>query len=106
MKTTSRKERRFAVQLPVVFGEGAAQEQGTVLNLSSQGCAMTAKQLPAAQTSLSLHVDLLTGVEPVAIELATVLWVSDYRCGLKFIRVSPEMIRRLRAFIALLEETP
>lgn len=106
MKATPRKGRRFAVQLPVVFGEGAAQQQGTVLNLSAQGCAMTAGQLPPVRTALPLYVDLLNGVEPVAIELATVLWVSDYRCGLKFIRVSPEMTGRLRTFIALLEETP
>lgn len=106
MKPNSRKGRRFAVQLPTVFGEGAEKDEGTVLNLSAQGCAMTAEQLPTAPASLSLHVDLLNGTEPVAVELATVRWVSGYRCGLEFIRMSPEMTARLRAFVALLEQTP
>lgn len=106
MQPTSRKGQRFAVQLPTVFGEGAQNNQGTVLNLSAQGCAMTAEQLPATSTYLALRVDLLNGTEPVVIELATVRWVSDYRCGLEFIRSSPEMTARLHAFVVLLEQTP
>ena len=106
MQPISRKGRRVAVQLSTVFGEGAQKNQGTVLNLSAQGCAMTAEPLPPVSTYCSLHVDLLNGTEPVVIELATVRWVSDYRCGLEFIRSSPEMTARLHTFVALLEQTP
>lgn len=106
MKPDSRKDRRFAVQLPSVFREGDQLNQATVLNLSLQGCALTAERLPQVQTYLSLQVDMLNETEPVVIELAAVRWVSGYRCGVEFIRMAPEMAARLRSFVALLEETP
>ena len=106
MNPDSRKDRRFAVQLPSVFREGEQVDQATVLNLSLQGCALTAEHLPKAHSYLSLQVDLLNETEPVLIELAAVRWVSGYRCGVEFIRMAPEMASRLRSFFALLEETP
>ena len=106
MKSDSRKDRRFAVQLPSVFREGEQMDQATVLNLSLQGCALTAERLPKAQSYLSLEVNMLNETEPLLIELAAVRWVSGYRCGLEFIRMAPEMAARLRSFVALLEKTP
>ncbi|TKS58887.1 MAG: PilZ domain-containing protein [Nitrospira sp.] len=106
MKPDTRKVRRFAVQLPTTFGDIAKKESGTVLNLSAQGCAMKAERIPAISTYVSLQVDLLNGTAPVDIELAGIRWVSGRRCGLEFIRISPEMLVRLRSFVALLENTP
>lgn len=106
MKPDSRKDRRFAVQLPSVFREGEQTDQATVLNISLQGCALTAERLPKAQSYLSLQVDMLNGTDPVLIELAAVRWVSGYQCGVEFIRMAPEMATRLRSFVALLEKTP
>jgi PilZ domain len=102
----SRQAQRFAVQLPVLFGDQAASEQGTVLNISAEGCALTAERIPELHTHVSIHIDLPDGTEAVDIELAGVRWVTDYRCGLEFIRVSGESLARLRAFVALLEHTP
>ncbi len=101
-----RKVRRFAVQLPSTFGDNAKKESGTVLNLSAQGCAMMAERIPVISTYISLQVDLLNGMAPVDIEVAGVRWVSGRRCGLEFIRISPEMLARLGSFVALLENTP
>ena len=106
MKPDSRKDRRFAVQLPSVFREGEQTDQATVLNISLQGCALTAERLPKAQSYLSLQVDMLNGTEPVLIELAAVRWVAGYQCGVEFIRMAPEMATRLRSFVTLLEKTP
>lgn len=106
MKPESRRVRRYAVQLPVLFGDRVPLEQGTVLNLSPEGCALTAARIPTPSTHLALRIDLLNGEEPVDIGLAGVRWVSDYRCGLEFIRLSAESLGRLRAFVALLENTP
>ena len=106
MKPDARKDRRFAVQLPSAFQEGEQTAQATVLNLSLQGCALTTECLPKTQSYLSLQVDMLNGTEPVLIELAAVRWVSGYQCGVEFIRMAPEMATRLRAFVALLEQTP
>ena len=106
MKPESRKVLRFAVQLPCLFGEKDKKEAGTVLNLSAQGCAMTAEKIPALSAYLSLQVDFVNGTAPLDVELAGVRWASGRRCGLEFIRISPEMLGRLRSFVALLENTP
>lgn len=105
MKRESRKIQRFAVQLPCQLWNDEDKLNGTVLNLSAQGCAMTAEHLPSVSTYVSLDIDLLNGEGPAKIELAGVRWISGHRCGLEFIRVRPDMLMRLRAFTLLLEQT-
>lgn len=104
MTRESRKVQRFAVQLPCEFWNNEDKSDGTVLNLSAQGCAMTAEYLPSVSTYVSLDIDLLNGEEPANIELAGVRWVFEHRCGLEFIRVRPDMLMKLRAFALLLEQ--
>ena len=104
MTRESRKVQRFAVQLPCQFLNNRNKLDGTVLNLSAQGCAMTAEHLPSVSAYVSLDIDLLNAEEPANIELAGVRWVSEHRCGLEFIRVRPDMLVKLRAFALLLEQ--
>ena len=106
MNQESRKVQRFAVQLPCTFGRGEAMREGTVLNLSPQGCAMTAEHLPPVSTYVTLDINLLNGEGLATIELAGVRWVSEHQCGLEFIRVRPDMLMKLRGFALLLEQTP
>jgi hypothetical protein len=106
MNRESRKVQRFAVQLPCQLWNNEDKSDGTVLNLSAQGCAITTKHLPPVSAYVSLDIDLLNGEEPATIELAGVRWASEYRCGLEFIRVRPDMLMKLRAFALLLEQTP
>jgi hypothetical protein len=106
MKRNTRKVQRFAVQLPCKFGKSDDMKEGTILNLSPQGCAIMADLVPAVSSYISLEMDLLNGTGPVDIELAGVRWVSGQRCGVEFIRVLPEMLMRLQAFALLLEKTP
>jgi hypothetical protein len=106
MKPESRKVKRFAVQLPCKFGTTDDTSDGTVLNLSAQGCAFTSKYPAGNATYLSFEIDLLDGRAPVGIDLAAVRWVTGHRCGIEFIRVSPDMQMRLKAFVLVLEQTP
>ena len=106
MGHTHRKVQRFAVQLPCTLEDPDHQAKGTVLNLSVQGCAITAEHVPPVSTYVTLEIDLLNSDTPAAIELAAVRWVSEHRCGLEFIRVTPDMLVRLKAFVLLLEQTP
>lgn len=101
-----RKVQRFAVQLPCMLGNLDQQVHGTVLNLSVQGCAITVDHAPTVSSYVSLEIDLLNGEAPAAIELAAVRWVSESRCGLEFIRMTPDILIRLKAFVLLLEQTP
>ncbi|HEU5091986.1 MAG TPA: PilZ domain-containing protein [Nitrospira sp.] len=105
MTRESRKVERFAVQFPCKFWNKTDKSDGTVLNLSAQGCVITAAHLPSVFTYVSLDIDLLTDEGLVTIELAGVRWVSERRCGLEFIRIRPDMLMKLRAFAWLLEQT-
>ena len=106
MTRESRKVQRFAVQFPCKFLNNTNKSDGTVLNLSAQGCAITAEQLPAISTYVSLEIDFLNREAPADIELAAVRWVSGHRCGLEFIKVAPEMFLKLKTFVSMLEQAP
>lgn len=106
MKRESRKLRRFAVQLPCKFWSNEDKSDGTVLNISAQGCAVTAEQPLAVSSYVSLEIDLLDCEAPAVIEMAAVRWISGNRYGLEFIRASPDMLVRLKAFVLVLEQTP
>ena len=87
MELEARKIQRFAVQLPCKCWRNDDMNEGTILNLSPQGCAITAEQPPSVSTYVSLDIDLLTDGEAVNIELAGVRWVFERRCGLEFVRI-------------------
>ena len=106
MKREFRKVQRFAVQLPCKLCSNGVTSDGTVLNLSAQGCAITTEHLPSVSTYITLDFERVIGEEPATIKLAGVRWVSGHRCGLEFIRVRPDMLMKLKAFTLLLEQTP
>lgn len=106
MNREFRKIQRFAVQLPCRVWSNEEKSNGTVLNLSAQGCAITTERLPSVSTYISLDIDLFNSEEPTTIKLAGVRWVSGHRCGLEFIRVRPDMLMKLKAFTLLLGQTP
>ena len=106
MSKNNRKLRRFAIQVPCTFGNHTYKAKGTILNLSRQGCAVLAAQPPEVSSYLTLWIDLPDSTTPIEIELAGVRWVSEQRCGLEFIRISPEMLSRLGSFVFVLEHTP
>ena len=106
MKPEFRKVQRYAVQLPCTLGSTDGKLDGTILNLSAHGCALTTERLPSKGSYLSLDIDLLNGETPVRIELAGVRWISGPRCGIEFIRISPDALRQLSAFVLVLDTIP
>jgi len=105
MSRDSRTLRRFAIQLPCRLDSDVHCSEGTVLNLSAQGCAVLAAQPLSVSSHLALSIDLPNSTT-IEIELAGVRWVSEQRCGLEFIRLSPAMLSRLSSFVFVLEHTP
>ncbi len=101
----ARKQVRFAVQLPVSFngdrlpGEG----EGTILNLSADGCAITSETVAGTTAYLQLSMQLREREEPVHVDLAAVRWSTAARFGVEFIRVRPEEGERLKRFVKALE---
>ena len=106
MSRNNRKLRRFAIQLPCTLDDHTYRSEGTILNLSVQGCAVMTALPPSVSSHLAVWIDLPDSTTPVEIELAGVRWVSGQRCGLEFIRISPEMLNRLDSFVSVLDRTP
>ena len=105
MKT--RKHTRYAVQLPVSFsGDRLAREgEGTILNLSAEGCAITSATVADAAAYLQLTMQLREREEPICVDLAAVRWSTTARFGVEFIKVRPEEGERLRKFVKALQAT-
>jgi len=100
-----RKHTRFAVQLPVSFSGDQLSDEGTILNLSAEGCAITSETVAGVAVYLKLTMQLREREEPVQIDLAAVRWVSATRFGVEFIKIRPEEGERLKQFVNVLEST-
>ena len=100
-----RKHTRFAVQLPVSFSGDQHSDGGTILNVSSEGCAITADTVPGAGVYLQLTMQLWEREGPIQIDLAAVRWVSTTRFGVEFIKIRPEADEQLKKFVKALEST-
>ena len=100
-----RKHTRFAVQLPVSFSGDQLSGEGTILNLSAEGCAITSETVSSAAVYLHLKMHLREREEPVQIDLAAVRWSSATRFGVEFIKIRPEEGEKLKKFVQALELT-
>jgi hypothetical protein len=103
----ARKCTRYAVQLPVSFnGDQLAREgEGTILNLSADGCAITSTTVAGTAAYLQLTMQLRERDEPVHVDLAAVRWSTTARFGVEFIKVRPEEGERLKRFVKALESS-
>lgn len=101
-----RKSPRFAVQLPIRFTVDDREAGGTILNISHDGCMITAARSPEQAAYLRLEMDLIEGQPPVQVGLAAVRWSSRSRFGLEYIKVGSEERERLKEFMAMLERSP
>jgi hypothetical protein len=100
-----RKHIRFAVQLPVSFRGDQLSDEGTILNVSAEGCAITSDTVVGTAAYLQLTMQLREREEPVQVDLAAVRWVSATRFGIEFIKIRPEEGERLKKFVKALEST-
>lgn len=98
-----RKQTRFAVQIPVMFEADGIRREGTVLNLSLDGCAVGSDHPAGIATYLTLEIALDDGGEPLQVPLAAVRWSDRSTFGVEFIRVRRPEQRRLRAFVEMLQ---
>jgi N-acetyl-beta-hexosaminidase len=100
-----RKHTRFAVQLPVTFKGDRLSDEGTILNVSEEGCAITAETIAGVAVYLQVMMQLRAGEEPVQVDLAAVRWSSATRFGIEFIKIRPGEEARLKQFVQTLEST-
>jgi len=101
-----RKSPRFAVQLPIRFQDDTADAGGTILNISQDGCMITASRTPDTAMYLRLDMHLREGEPPVKVGLAAVRWATKSQFGLEYIKVGAEERERLKDFMNMLERSP
>ncbi len=102
----SRKSVRYGVQLSASLQDGLRGHEGTIVNLSIDGCAVIT-EIPLAPGSY-WAVRMETG-QPgriLEVELAVVRWSRETRCGMEFIKIRAEKKTDLDAFVTLLESPP
>lgn len=101
-----RKAQRYAVQIPTYFTGESLTGEGTIVNLSPEGCAILSQENPRVSSYLSVRIDLSDLEAPLLIDLVAVRWLSDEKIGLEFIRMGEPEQQRLRQFVQTLEVKP
>jgi hypothetical protein len=99
----ARKHPRFAVQLPVGFTGDQHEGWGTILNISVEGCMITAETAVPSPSYLHVSMHLRQGEPPIQVSLAAVRWVAKNRFGVEYIKVEAGEMERLEAFVAMLD---
>ena len=106
---------RFSVDLPVEYYQinSSSSQTGHALNASEGGLLIYFPEQMEIGQYISLKLFFSLGPELNTIEvLAEVVWMDmylgkgwgDYRCGVKFINISPEDRTRLKSFLIGLSE--
>ena len=105
-----RKYPRFNVDLPIEYYEidSPISHTGRAFNASDGGCLLYLTEQVEIGQHLKVKLFFTSGSDLNTIEtLADVAWIDihlgevwgDYRCGVKFIDISPEDMTKLKNFI-------
>ena len=108
-----RKYPRFSVDLPIEYSQidSSVSHTGRGLNISEGGLLIYFPEQMGLSQYLRLKLFLPLGSELSAIEvLAEVAWMDihlgeswgDYRCGVRFIDISPEDMTKFKKFLSSL----
>ncbi len=95
-----RREPRFGVRFRSSFSSGKMLGgEGTVTELSSRGCRVSADTPVPAKTILEMHLHLEDDQAPIKIPEAVVRWSEGIEFGLEFKDIEPQSFDRLRRVI-------
>jgi c-di-GMP-binding flagellar brake protein YcgR len=110
-----RKYPRFNVDLPIeyCFIDSSTEQSGRAMNVSEGGLLVYLPDQVEIGQHLRLQLFFPSGSSLNTIEMrAEVAWSDihlgkdwgDYRCGLRFIEITPDDLNKLRKFIGSLSE--
>ena len=102
-----RKHPRMAVQLHAALSKGGViVGDGEVVDLSTEGCALSSRVTVERGDYLEVHLTLPDHEAsiPLTVELAAVRWVHQPMWGLEFILMTQENQARLRRYIHTLQD--
>jgi c-di-GMP-binding flagellar brake protein YcgR len=110
-----RKHPRFNIDLPIEYSllPSPVSHPGRALNASEGGLLVYLSEKVEMSQLLQLKLFSPSGSELNGVELiAEVVWIDihlgkdwgDYRCGLRFVDISPEGLNKLKRFLRSLSE--
>lgn len=110
-----RKHPRFNIDLPIEYSllPSPVSHPGRALNASEGGLLVYLSEKVEMSQLLQLKLFSPSGSELNGVELiAEVVWMDihlgkdwgDYRCGLRFVDISPEGLNKLKRFLRSLSE--
>ena len=99
-----RKHVRFQVELRCAFVGDQFTGEGTVLDLSMEGCRVRSDTPVLNGVYMEVFITLLGQIPPLPIELAVVRWSPGAVFGLEFIRITDRHQARLRHYVKDLEQ--
>lgn len=99
-----RKHVRFQVELRCAFMGDQFAGEGTVLDLSMEGCRVRSDTPVLTGVYMEVFITLLGQIPPLPIELAVVRWSPGAVFGLEFIRITDRHQARLRHYVQDLEQ--
>ena len=97
---TKRQAVRFNIYRPVSFCSGAAEGEGTVVDLSPSGCRVKSDVTIAVGSLICMFIVVPSGHLPITIGMATVRWANNGEFGVQFTRVNSLQQERLQTLIA------
>jgi c-di-GMP-binding flagellar brake protein YcgR len=110
-----RKHPRFNIDLPIEYSlvPSPSSHPGRALNVGEGGLLVYLSEKVEINQFLQLKLFFPSGSELNGVELITeVVWRDihlgkdwgDYRCGLRFVDISPEGLNKLKRFLRSLSE--
>lgn len=101
-----RQSPRVPVRCPCGFSSVQLAGEGTVINLSSKGCAVESPT--AVPTGTYLEVWIVTPDRSFAaiVDAAFVVWSGEDRFGMKFLRIRPEEEGRIGEIVQRFPHSP
>lgn len=95
-----RRERRVPVNDPLSFQAAAGPGEGTIINLSANGCAFESGHPIDPTATLQLELCIPNEKDPVRINRARVTWKAGDGMGVEFLNMNETSKARLEHYLA------
>ena len=102
-----RRDRRVAVKDAVSVGGKGAPKQGTIINLSVNGCAFQSGQPIDPDVPIQLELCIPNQKDPLKVHHARLSWKAGTTMGVQFLNMNETTKARLQQYIeSLPQESP
>lgn len=91
----SRTYKRFPFHAPLIVGGNDCVCEGTLQNLSMQGCSMVCDREFQPGSKIRVSVLLPDQSSALPIELGQVVWTQGHECGVEFLQLRDQARMRL-----------